>query len=186
MGTLTSSGTIFASDATLGVVAMSSPSNAGSSDNSYVTAVLLLSQISNYLNATGFQFSIPLNATITGVTVSVERSSNTLNGAHDNSVRLVKAGTISGNDKASATLWPTADAIATYGSSTDLWGLTLTPTDVNQSSFGFVIDAIADLASTLQIDHVSMTIDYTGSNQPGNCLPNFSGGDGLSFSEGAN
>lgn len=186
MGTFTNSGGTFASDATLGVVAMSNPSNAGTSDNSYVTAVLLLTQISNYLMATNFNFNIPLDATITGVTLSCERSSNTLNGTQDSSVRLVKGGVISGNDKASASLWPTADAVATYGSSTDLWGLTLTPTDINASNFGVVINAVATLASTLQIDYISLTVDYTGSNQPGNRIRNMSGGDGLSFSEGAN
>lgn len=158
----------FASDNSLGVVAITNPSNAQLSDNSYATSILLITQISNYLKATNFGFAIPSDASIAGVTVAIERSSNTLNGTHDSSIRLVKGGVISGNDKAAAGLWPTSDAVATYGSSTDLWGLTLTPTDVNLSTFGVVISSVADLASTAQIDYISMTIDYVGSNRYGN------------------
>lgn len=184
MGTLgPNSGGTFASDSTLGVVAITNPSNAQISDNSYATSVLLITQISNYLKVTNFNFFIPLDATITGVTVSVERSSNTLNGTQDSSVRLVKGGAISGNDKASGSLWPTSDAVATYGSATDLWGLTLTPTDINSSGFGVVINASAALASTAQIDYVSITIDYTGSNRYGNQGAHFTVGSGMSRNE---
>lgn len=184
MGSFTNSGGTFASDSTLGVVAITNPGNAQISDNSYATAILLITQISNYLKVTNFGFNIPLDATITGITVSVERSSNTLNGTHDNSVRLVKAGVISGNDKASANLWPTSDGTATYGSSSDLWGLSFTPVDVNLSTFGFVIDAVADLASTMQIDFVSMTVDYTGSNRGTNMNKYLRVGDGMGRNEG--
>ena len=185
MGTFTNFGKTFASDSTLGVVAITNPSNAQTSDNSYATSVLLITQVSNYLKVTDFSFSIPLDATIAGVTVNIERSSNTINGTVDSSVRLVKGDIISGNDKASGALWPTADAVATYGSSTDLWGLTLTPTDINLSTFGFVINASASLASTAQIDYVSVTIDYIGSNRSGNTLMNFKVGGVMSRSEGA-
>ena len=101
MGTLgpNAAGT-FANDSTLGVVAMTNPSNAAISDNVYVTSVLLITQISNYLKATNFGFTIPLDATITGITVNIERSSNTLSGTVDSSLRLVKGGVISGNNKA--------------------------------------------------------------------------------------
>lgn len=158
-------GGTFASDATLGVVAMSNPTNAVASDNSYVTSVLTLAQASNYLKVTNFGFNIPADATITGITVAVERSGNTLSATVDNSVKLVKGGSISGNDKASGTLWGTSDSVATYGSSTDLWGLTLTPADVNLSTFGMVISASATLAGTAQIDYVTITVDWTGSNR---------------------
>lgn len=165
MGTFINTGGTFISDSTLGVVAITNPSNAQLSDNSYATSVLLITQISNYLKATNFNFNIPSDATINGITVSVERSSNTLNGTHDSSVKLVKGGVISGNDKASGSTWPTSDAVATYGSATDLWGLTLTPSDVNDSTFGFVIAPVADLASTAQIDQITIQVDYSGSNR---------------------
>lgn len=183
MGTFTNIGNTFANDATLGVVSITNASNAQLSDNSYATAVLLLSQISNYLKVTNFNFSIPTDATITGITASIERSSNTLNGTHDSSIKLVKGGSITGNDKASASQWPTSDAVVTYGSSTDLWGVTLTPTDINLSTFGIVISAVADLASTAQIDQVTITVDYLGSNRPASTTPRVQVGAGMSRNE---
>lgn len=180
MGTFINGGNTFASDNTLGVVSITNPSNAQLSDDTYATSVLLITQVSNYLKVTNFLFGVPSDATITGVTLSVEKSGNTLNATVDSSVRLVKGGVISGNDKASASLWSTSDAVATYGSSTDLWGLTLTPADVNSSSFGFVINASATLAGTAQIDYVSLQIDYIGSNKPVGTVPRVQVGNGVS------
>lgn len=174
------SGGTFTSDSTLGVVAITNPSNASVSDNSYATSVLLITQISNYLKVTNFGFLIPLDATITGITVAIERSTTVLNATHDNSVRLVKTDVISGNDKASASLWPTSDASVNYGSATDLWGLTWTPVDINAATFGVVISALADIGGTAQIDFISISVDYTGSNRPGNDIRHISVGNGMS------
>lgn len=176
-------GATFASDATVGVVGITSPANAGLSDNVYATSVLALTQLSNYLKATNFGFNIPLDAIITGVTVNVERSGSLLNAITDNSIKLVKGGTISGNEKASANLWPTTDAIATYGSSTDLWGLTLTPVDINNPNFGVAISASATLAGTASIDFISISVDYLGSNRAHNILRYAKVGGGMSRGE---
>lgn len=187
MGTFgPNNGNTFASDATLGVVAITNPTNAQFTDATYATAVLLGTQISNYLKATNFNFTIPNDATITGVTLSVIRHSTVGSTLNDNSVRLVKGGIISGNDKASATSWPTSDAPATYGSSTDLWGLSFIPSDINSTSFGVVISAVTTLAATADMDSVFLTVDYTGSNKPGNELRQMKVGDGMSRSEVAN
>lgn len=186
MGTFTNSGGTFTSDSSLGGIAVLNPANAGLSDDTYATCALLLSQISNYLMVTACNFSIPADATVTGVTVKVERNATSTSAISDNSVRLVKGGTITGNNQASASTWTTSDVVATYGSASDMWGISLTPSDVNAANFGCVISATASLAATVNIDYVSITVDYTGSNQPGNRTRNVSGGDGLSFSEGAN
>lgn len=181
MGTLgPNSGQTFASDNTLGAVAIASPSNAALSDNSYATSVLLLSQISNYLKATNFGFTIPLDASISGILVEVERSSTALSAVIDNAVRIVKGGVIGNTDKSLAPTWPTSDAYASYGGSADLWGETWTPADINLSTFGVAISAIASLlAATAQIDHVRITVYYTGSNRP-NAWPRLKAGNGMS------
>lgn len=184
MGTFgPNSGTTFASDNTLGAVAITNPSNAQFTDASYATSVLLGGQISNYLKVTAFNFGVPSDATITGITVSVTRHSTVGSTMNDSSVRLVKGGVISGNDKASATSWGTGDATVTYGSSSDLWGLSLTPTDVNISTFGVVINATAALAATVDIDSVLITVDYIGSNRPGNYGSRVQVGNGMSRNE---
>lgn len=179
-------GTSFTVDGTVGGVTVLNPTNAGASDDSYATCALLLGQVSNYLMVTGFSFNMPSDATITGVTVKVERNATSTSAISDNSVKLVKGGVISGSDKASASTWGTSDTVATYGSATDSWGLSWTPADINASNFGCVISAISALAATVNIDFVSITIDYIGSNRSGNRIRSITGGDGLSFSEGAN
>lgn len=59
----------------------------------------------------------------------------------DYSVKLVKGGTITGDNKASSTKYPRLSANITRGNSTDMWGVTLTPSDVNSSNFGVVISS---------------------------------------------
>lgn len=168
MGTLgPNAGGTFADDATVGTIAIVNAVNAAVSDNTYATAVLALGQISHYLKATNFQFAIPLDATIVGITVSIERSTTVATSITDSSVTLVKGGTIGGTDKATGTQWPTSDGVATYGSATDLWGQTWTPADLNASNFGVVIAATAGAAATMQVDQITVTVDYLGSNRAG-------------------
>lgn len=155
-----SAGGTFATDTALGSIAWTSASNAVASDNSYATSILLLGQITNYLKVTNFGFNILSDATITGITVNIERSTTVLNATHDNSIKLVKGGVIGGTDKAVAGLWPTSDGVAIYGSSADLWGQTWKPSDINSSNFGIVMSGIADLAGTAQIDFISIIVDY--------------------------
>lgn len=159
-------GSVFADDASIGTISLSGAANALVSDDAYTTFVLLLGQIGHYLKATGFGFTIPLDATILGIQVDVERSSTVVSATQDQSVRLVKGGTISGDNKASASFWPTTDAYQSYGGAADLWGLSLTPADVNLSTFGVAIAPAAALAGTARIDHVRMTVTYEGSNRP--------------------
>lgn len=124
---------------------------------------------SHYLKATGFGFSIPSGATINGIVVEVERkaSANTAsNTIVDTSVRIVKGGALGVNDdKATAGGWPTTDAYATYGGSTDLWLETWTPTDINATNFGAAIAAeevcTGTTAVTASVDHIRITVSYT-------------------------
>lgn len=186
MGTFINGGNTFSSDATLGIVAMSNPGNVILKDAVYATAVLLATQTSNYLKAMGFNFNIPSDATITGVTVTITKHSTVTATTTDGSVKLVKGGSISGNDKASAATWGTSDSDFSYGSSSDLWGLSLTPADINNSTFGIVINAVTTLAATISIDYISIQVDYIGSNRSTEAKPYISVGDGMSRSERAN
>ena len=182
MGTLgPNSGSTFADDATVGSIAITNPSNASLSDNSYATAVLALTQVSHYLKATDFRFTVPLDATVNGITVEIERSTTVVASLVDNSVKIVKGGTIGGTEKAAGGNWPNADAYASYGSASDLWGQAWTPVDINASNFGVAISAIASLlAGTGQIDHVRITVDYVGSNRSGSDIRRLKVGDGQS------
>lgn len=167
-GTLTTSACTNSSN-----INWTNPSNAGSSNDSYATA-LLTKGVANVdtsfrLMATGQVGAdiIPSNATINGITVSLERSASGQAGTFDTEVKLIKNGALAGNDKADTTTrWLLADSTATYGSTTDLWGLTLTPANVQASNFGVSVATKATSGTngwttTAFIDSITMTITYT-------------------------
>ncbi|MCT4562066.1 MAG: hypothetical protein N4A41_11895 [Crocinitomicaceae bacterium] len=165
----------FTNDASVGTLTFSNPTNGLLSDDSYasVLAITLGPTNSQYLKATNFGFSIPADATIKGVTAQIEKSQLSLTAllgiqsVVDNAVRLVKSGVATGNNKAAAGNWAYTDATTTYGSSSDLWGLTLTPSDVNNSNFGVAISstmtgifAIVNVLPVAYVDQVTMSVTY--------------------------
>jgi len=160
----------FANDNSIGTNNYSNPSNAQLNDGVVASGNVLInlsgSIKTHYLKAQDFSFAIPLTATICGIEVEIERnvSSLLLGNILDNSVRLVKAGVISGNDKASATTWPLSESYASYGSNSDLWGLSLTPPDINSSNFGVVISAKPTGSLGLNLDadinHIRLSVYY--------------------------
>lgn len=117
---------------------------------------------SEYLQATGFGFSIPTGATVLGIVVAVQRD-DAQNNTNDQAVRIVKGGVIGATDKSIGTNWPTTEAYQSYGSSTDLWGETWTPADINSSNFGFAISArkIATGAQAERVNHIQITVHYS-------------------------
>jgi hypothetical protein len=160
----------FSTDNTVGVYNFSSPSNAQASDNVKAVASSLVAVLSGdtyYLKATGFNFSIPSYASICGITVQVEHRATGLiltAAVKDNVIKLIKNGTITGNNKSNAANWGTTDTYFTYGGSSDLWGTSLIPDDVNASNFGIAfsanITALVAALPTVEIDHIQMSIDY--------------------------
>lgn len=152
-----------ADDATVGTVAWSNPDNAKTSNDVYAVAGSS-GTVSHYLKATNFGFSIPVGATINGILAEVERkASGPDSTSQDNQVKIVKSdGTIGTTDKAdTVTNWPTTDAYKSYGSSSDLWGETWTPSDINDVDFGVVLSAKIQGASVRNIDHIRITVSYT-------------------------
>lgn len=117
----------------------------------------------DFLKIEGLGFNIPAGATITGIEVDIYRGTNRANAVTDVTVQLLKAGVAAGSNKAKSGFWPSILAGApssvfylvpgsggieqVYGSSTDLWGTTWTPTDINNSTFG--VEIKANQANTL-------------------------------------
>lgn len=163
---VSSSPTVCASVASIGTVAWSSPTRAISSNNSYATASVD-GTTTRFLRCTGYTFAIPAGATINGITVSVERRSNSTanGGSRDAAVRVVKAGVIGTADRSTTTTYTTADVIEAHGGATDLWGTTWTTADINTASFGAAFAATkanaAGAAHTVRVDHVRITVDYS-------------------------
>jgi type II secretory pathway pseudopilin PulG len=155
-----------ANDTSTGSVSWTNTSNAKVTDGSFATTNLNSGQTSNYLKATSFgTFSIPSWATITGIVVTIQRKgSSSTNTVHDSGVRIVRSdGSYGSQNKAdTATNWPTSTASNTYGSSSDLWGESWTPTTIN--NIGVAISAVAASGSgtrTASVDSISITVYYS-------------------------
>lgn len=141
----------------------SSWSNVGNiltSDDSRATRAFTF--FSDYLTATGFGFSIPPTDVIDGIVVEIEKSrtSGGLNAVFDLGVQLTKDGAaFIGNNYANGTNWPTTEAYISYGGSTDLWGATWTPAEINAATFGVGIYVIG--SNTARVDHIRITVYHS-------------------------
>jgi|SRR3989344_2248720 len=157
-------GSSFASDSSVGTISWTSPSNAQSDDGSYASASFSSGASSYYLKATGFNFSIPSGATVNGILVEIKKATSGLNTSTDNSVKIVKDSSVAGSNYASGSSWPTTAAYSSYGGASDLWGLTLTSSDINSSGFGVAISATGTGGGTSLVDAIRITVYYTTSS----------------------
>jgi hypothetical protein len=162
-----------ADDSAVGNVAWASTDNAKANDNIYATATGNLGDTSHYLKVTNFGFSVPTGAFISGIEVGIERKKSVATGWSDRWLYLVKGGAVGGtNNAATATLWPDAEAYLVYGSSSDLWGLTWTPTQINASDFGVALSAwnnpgLGPNPGVGSVDHIYITVYYSTANLGG-------------------
>ena len=127
--------------------------------------------VSNYLEVTGFGFSVPTSATITGIVVEIERYADGVNTMKDNAVRIVKGGTIGTTDLSSSNYLPqgnnsTFAPYESYGSSSTLWGETWTYSDINSSNFGvaYSVKQVTGSDNIASVDDFRVTIYYTTSS----------------------
>lgn len=144
------------------------PGNITADDLNYATAALVGGETSRYLRARDFGFNIPTGATITGITASIMRQSNSnagTNSVDDDVVRLMKNSVLIGSNYASAVDWPTNMTIANYGTgTTDLWGTTWTEADINNANFGLMLRVLNESANnnrTASVDYVEITVYFT-------------------------
>lgn len=150
-----------ANESSAGDVAWNNPSEALASDDVYATRTLFSGQTTQYLELTGFGFSIPGGAPISGIVVEVERSDGGVSTVKDHTVQLLKGGAAAGDNKATGATWPGSDATATYGGASDLWGESWTDSDVNASNFGVRIRAQCTSGNGApRVDLVAVTVYY--------------------------
>ncbi|MHB1346774.1 MAG: immunoglobulin-like domain-containing protein [Candidatus Humimicrobiaceae bacterium] len=152
------------------VTGWTNPQNSMVSDGIYTTGPSI------GLTAKGFGFNIPENATINGIEVNVERFITRSNNKRliDNWASLLKNGVVvynniynraTGTDWKVSTLALKAEENKIYGSPTDTWGLSLTPADVNNPNFGFLMQpfvwSVGTGLITAYVDYIGMTVYYT-------------------------
>jgi hypothetical protein len=164
--------------AAAGVVAWSNLANAVSSNNSHascgITLGVLASAQTHYIQTQGHGLAIPATATVCGIEVRVERHASGLligSSVKDQTLFLMKAGSPVGTNHASSSAWPGSDAVAVYGSTSDLWGTTWTPAQINASNFGVQLSAlmnagVVSLFLSANIDAITITVYYTTTTLP--------------------
>lgn len=145
-----------------------SPTSVGADDGvvaSITAASFDAPDVSRQLYASQFGFTIPVGATIDGITVEIERrAQDTVGEAEDFRVQLTTAeNTFVGTNKAdTVTAWPTTLTIATYGGAADTWSASPTVAMVNDTAFGVTLSVTALLANAdIEVDFIRMTITYT-------------------------
>jgi hypothetical protein len=146
-----------------GTVAWTNPQNIEANDGASATCLPGIA-ITDDLVGGVFGFSIPAGNTIKGIFLEVSANTPaTTNVEKFNNVRLLKAGVAVGTDHATATTLTPTPTIFTYGSSSDLWGTTWTPTDINGTGFGALINMASTVGGpgTLQVDFFRITITST-------------------------
>lgn len=123
--------------------------------------------ISERLVCTNYGFSIPSNAAIDGIQMRYERFSDNEVGdgaVQEQEIRLRdENGSVVGNNKADGTDWSSSPEVETKGGSSDLWGHTWNPSDINDSDFGLVLRCERATANSARanIDYVQMRVHYT-------------------------
>jgi len=169
--TAATNGASFGNDASIGTLAWSNAGDAVLADNNYATAGQLIALFSSvqtqYITAQNFGFSIPSGAAICGIEVEVQRHAGGLiigSSIKDNSVKIIKNGSITGGEQSAAASWPGADAYATFGGAANQWGTAWTPADINAPGFGVAISAKLSVAAavflTAYVDHIRITVYY--------------------------
>ncbi|MBM3228798.1 hypothetical protein FJZ26_00020 [Candidatus Parvarchaeota archaeon] len=143
-------------------IAWSNPANAQHADSSYAS-VTLDSERSTSLAATNFSFSLAPWSNVTGVLVSVAKTTGegVAQALFDDSVKLIRLGTVSGSNKGSSESWPSSPAAIYYGGSYDLWNLNFTPSGINSGNFGVAISAVSHDYAQALVDSINITVYST-------------------------
>lgn len=118
----------------------------------------------------GFGFSIPTGATIRGIETRMKGFTNTADPARKFSTALTKQSGLGTGGKTDLATYgsqidsaqaPTANEFRAMGSTTELWGTTWTPAEINASSFGsFASNTSAGVGINYSLDVIQVRVAY--------------------------
>lgn len=141
------------------------------SDNDVFAKTLFSSgATSNFLKATNFGFTtsdVPTGSSIDGFEIEVRQYREATASVVSTVIKLVKAGSIVGNDFGTSNDWATSEAVVVYGNSTQLGGQSWTVSDITSSSFGLVLAFNSGTSRTSPsgswsfVDQIRVRIFYT-------------------------
>lgn len=143
----------------------SSPNNIGTG-GATSTGAMMPGSVTDWLQGTNFGFtssSVPNSATIVGIAVSFTKQGGDNVSIFDNQIRIIKGGTRTGTDHSDGQVWKSSGVADTYGGSSDLWGTTWAPSDIQSSGFGIAIQASNEGSTnrTATVVAVTITVYYT-------------------------
>ncbi len=146
----------------VGGAAWTSTANAAGAQNGTVANVDLSGTATSHYLIGSFTHGLAAGDTIVGVKAAFYRfaSLNDSDAPQDFSVKLVKNGTVGGNNKANVGVgWPQSGAWSSdYGGAADTWGLSFTGSD----TIGLAVSVAAqDPNDNASIDAMRVTIYYT-------------------------
>ena len=133
-------------------------------DTSSASASLGTNKVTKYLKLTGFNFLIPIEAIIDGITVDIVHRATDPNAITDSVVSLVAPDVTTVSKADTGTFWPEMFESTLYGGNDDIWERTWTPSEINDANFGVIISVenFDDTSSrTAHIDGVTVTVTYT-------------------------
>jgi hypothetical protein len=129
----------------------------GAPDGNFATYVIPKNGTSANLLPT-YNFSIPSDHTILGIQLDLTRKEAGSGECRDCTISLGR-----GSNKAVANTWPTSATNYTYGGSTDLWGTTWTPAQINAIAPQIAAEEIGgDYSITAYVDSVGLTVYTSG------------------------
>lgn len=148
-----------------GTTAWSNPSNATGDTTSTAATCNITSNggTSQLLRVSNFGFSIPAGSIIVGVTAEIERAAADNSRHRFHAIKLLVGGSEAGYAKGVNDAITTTKSFSTYGSSSDLWNVSLLPAQVNASTFGLSIKINRNSTSstTTSIYRVRLTVTYS-------------------------
>ncbi len=119
-------------------------------------------QATRYLRANRYGFAIPEGATVRGIEARIERRGRPGPNLFDAAVRLMRRGSADSLNRASPQAWTMQDRYIEYGDSTDRWGLSWSPDEVNSPGFGLALAVRnrGDREDTPWVDHMQMRVHF--------------------------
>jgi hypothetical protein len=152
----------------MGKAVWKNPLNSLDSNKIYATDSLYSAEMrSQFLEATGFNFSIPGTATILGITIRVYGHDSSKGLASiTNYLRLVKNNVLQTDSLPGSGIGAGPDRWQTIGGCANLWNNTWTPADINAAGFGAAYDVSASFLiltgfAKVSIDVIEATVCYS-------------------------
>lgn len=131
----------------------------------YLTCFQSTCYRSRYLTAYNFDFDIPQNATIEGITVDVFGVPSQNAAVRDCTIVLRRdnSNNVYGNNMAQPQPWNVNNPQHTYGGPTELWGETWIPDDINSPEFGVYVKLYnpTNNSKDVFVDAVEITVTYS-------------------------